>query len=759
MADMDEHEQVDYDDNEARVADDNTSLALANDEPEYQHSADDEELNIGQSRRILQRDRVHRENASDPGIYSALFAPYVKFSLHADDGTEELKEQMPCDGFFEPEVINDQNPVVEVIRGKPFQTYPPAVKAPLTVEDYCRVTDSVIIVGGDAKTRAEHNLLCGNVIYPGRCLNESAIETTFEKPLPPLAKSTVDTIGQLAIVGWLAPSDDKVPTSKLLIRPTSYCYAAVRKVSMKISDLLKRIDVLVANVDSVIEHIEHTKKVPASAVTNDLKAAKSAREMLIKHRNSVSEHKPHFSSKSSMPDAKPIKQEKHESRHIVVYVYDIVPDLLSRSRELMRPAIEKFKAEREYHARRLWIDTTKATEAIGIRLECQAPPDKKTPRFVATITLLECPISPILASLPAPQRDCQAVQLPQTTPVGSANTDLVVINEVYETKLKAMKSTKVADSSPTVVVAAPTKEAMSSVTASETDKMLASLNAVGEKAKTSKVEDHVVAAKQPAAATKRKKEDDSEETTAKKAKTGANKTEEAKALEPPVANTMAVDTPAAPPATKAMYVDEHGVLRLQADTTPKMDKSIPSVKGRLLDRLKKTTVALKGKYGEGPIGRVTLETEKLDAPSREQLAQIAQFLEKFKVTDKVLALLEESVAAEESNVSQDDDNDEEERKAAEKKRKEEEEAARKAAEEKKRKEEEARKAAEEKKRKEEEARKAAAEKKRKEEEARKAAAEKKRKEEEARKLAEEEKKRKVEKTDDVLSQDDEPQDF
>lgn len=760
MADHDEHDIPDID-NREQDTDGVNSRAVSEETIAYEPTSTTTTLNDGQSRRVLQADRLDRSD-----VHTTMLQPYVYCArMHVETDTG-MTEHPPSDGLFEPELMENQQPqAVDVIRGAvSFASYPPAVKTPLTVHDYCRVFDTVVTTGGVLKGRNEHNLVGAVVLYPGRCLNQTApIETDLKTPLPPLPKCNVDTAGAMAIVGWFSPLDEKNPLSQLVIKPTSYAYAAVRVVAIKIGDLIEHLQQQIAHLNAQLTALEakRASSPTPGLVALDIQAASAAKQNMVARVAAIEARNYKFTGMSADVSDTKIKPSAHLSRRVLLYVYDVVDELRQRALELLRPNIDGFEAARDAHARRLWAAPNRNGEAIGLRVECLGSTDGKFPRFATMIVLPNIPISPVLAALSETARGCDVAALDKTTSVGTSATDVVVVEDRYTSLLKrtatANGGAKLNNAPPTVVITAPTKKAMTSTSAETLDTILAALTKNAGAVTTKRLGEQYVKAKRKSNA------DGDAEPSTKRAKGAAAKSADsetvaapksADAVEPAVATkpvesqpapiatpAIAPPTPvakptAAPPASdsKQSSTSDDGRLVLPGDTKPMMNTTLLTTHARLAARFDGTTKYLaKTAPGFGPVGRVTVDTDRLNSAQREQLASAAQFLQMFGLLEQVNALIQqEGTRIEQVEIAR----------VAEEKRKAEEEA-RRAAEEKKRKEEEeaARLAAEKKRQEEEAARRAAAaaassddEKKRKEERERIAAEKKKRAEELKRQL-------------------------
>lgn len=733
MADHDEHDIPDID-NREQDTDGANSRAVSEETIAYEPTSTTTTLNDGQSRRVLQADRLDRSD-----VHTSMLQPYVycaRMHVETDAG---MTEHPPSDGLFEPELMENQQPqAIDVIRGAvSFANYPPAVKTPLTAHDYCRVFDTVVTTGGVLKGRNEHNLVGAVVLYPGRCLNQTApIETDLKTPLPPLPKCNVDTAGAMAIVGWLSPLDEKNPLSQLVIKPTSYAYAAVRVVAIKIGDLIEHLQQQIAHLTAQLMALEVKRESSPTPglVTLDILAASAAKQNMVARVAAIEARNYKFTGISADVSDTKIKPSAHMSRRVLLYVYDVVDELRQRALDLLRPRVEGFDAERDAHARRLWAAPNRNGEAIGLRVECLGSADGKFPRFATMIVLPNIPISPVLAALPETARGCDVTTLDKTTSVGTSATDIVVIEERYTSLLKqtstANGGAKLNNAPPTVVIAAPTKKAMTSTSAETTDAILAALTKNVGAVTTKRLGEQYVKAKRKA-----NTDGDAETSTTKRAKGAAAKSADTEsaaaptsaAVDPVVAakpvesQPAPIATPAVVPPTpvtkpttapsasdsKQATTSDEGWLVLPGDTKPMMNTTLLTPHARLAARFDGTTKYLaKTAPGFGPVGRVTVNTDRLNSAQREQLASAAQFLQMYGLLDQVNALIQQEgmriEQVEVARVAEEKRKAEEEarRAAEEKKRKEEEEAARLAAE-KKRKEERERIAAEKKKRAEE----------------------------------------------------------
>lgn len=757
MADNDDHDVPEID-NREQDADRANSLAVPEEPIAYEPTSTTTTLNDGQSRRILQADRLDRSD-----VHTSMLQPYVYCARMHVETDKGMVEHPASDGLFEPEMMENQQPqAVDVIRGAvSFASYPPAVKTPLTVHDYCRVFDTVVTTGGVLKGRPEHNLVGAVVLYPGRCLNQTApIETDLKTPLPPLPKCNVDTAGAMAIVGWFSPLDEKSPLSQLVIKPTSYAYAAVRVVAIKIGDLVEHLQQQIVHLTAQLTALDakRASSPTPGLVALDIQAALAAKQNMVARVAAIEARNYKFTGISADVGDTKIKPSAHMSRRVMLYVYDVVDELRQRALELLRPTIDWFDAARDAHARRLWAAPNRNGEAIGLRVECLGSTDGKFPRFVTMIMLPNIPISPVLAALPETARGCDVTTLDKTTSVGTSATDIVVIDGVYTSLLKRTpmaNGDKLNKAPPTVVIAAPTKKAMTSTSAETTDSILAALTKNVGDITTKRLGEQYVKAKRKvevdaeSASTKRAKgaaakPADGESSTATKSDADANGVEtvgkaslsiaatksdiDTNGVEPVAksATSQPIATSSAPAAkTSAAPPSDDGRLALPGDTKPMMNTTLLTSHARLAARFDGTTKYLaKMAPGFGPIGRVTTDTDRLTSAQREQMASAAQFLQMFGLLEQVNALIQqEGTRIEQVEIAR----------VAEEKRKAEE--ARRAAEEKRRKEEEE---AAEKKRQEEAARRAAAsvddEKKRKEERERIAAEKKKRAEELKRQL-------------------------
>lgn len=726
MTDVDDTERADYDDTNAREQEPaatldapTTNSALGDEELNYEATSADTVLNDGQSRCVLQAERLDKSN-----LRNSLLKPYGFFAhLNVqNNGEGPLKPIDVGDYYQEPEILEQQNVVgVEVIRGAvSFCKYPPAVKMPLTLRDFCRVFDNVIMTGAPPTTRAQWNLTRSIVFYPGRCLNEDApIETDLTEPLPALGKSSADTPGQLAIVGWQTKQDDTNAISPLVIQPSSYVFAAVRRLHVPVAALVQHLRSTATAIDARVNALEVKRaSAPKSeTIPIDIAAAKAARDALKARADSIVERRFRFLDNSGVPNGT-VPDSVHDQRRIVVYAYDIVPDLVPPPVDLLRPVIPGFEKERDNFARRLWAPTAvaKPFEAIGLRLEVRGTEDGKYPRFTTLFLLPQLPISPTLSDVKEVVRNTNVPKLAAAAPpVGTAASDLIVVQESYDATLKALNeqvsgaaAAQKSKPTPTVVVPAPTKdkekETMVDISAKSTGAMIAHLTAVADDVATKPIDDQLAAAGQkkrkttaqangdestPVAPAKRPKPSASEvsgddetaaavvgskrkaavETSVKttgdapseseKPAAAKRKRESAPTAEPS-SDLMPLDAAPPPPAnatakaSKTMHIDEMGVLRIVGDAKPANDMKLRSYHARVNARLQSTFKKLESDpQGHGAISRVDASTDRLDSAQREQLAAFVQVAQYFGCAEEVMAV----VANHANAFPPDDDND------------------------------------------------------------------------------------------------------